>query len=169
MNEYLDIQNIVTESEVINPTDVTDLTSYFGRRKQPMYVTCPHLTVFKNACFSKKKTLFKFDSSSSALTLSSTLKTNKKDKALVCKPHANNILVVFIPFMSFVSDIEQEEGVTKSCQLNKFLTQYVYDIYLKKKSEEVIDQIDVAVRSADAWKATVLLDCTADYKPLLIV
>lgn len=71
--------------------------------------------------------------------------------------------------MGFVGDLEQEESIIKPCQLNKFLTQYVNDIYLKKKSEEIIDQIEVAVRSADAWKATVLLDCTADYKPLLIV
>lgn len=42
-------------------------------------------------------------------------------------------------------------------------------MYLKRKSDEIIEEIESAVRAADAWKATVLLDCTADYKPLLVV
>ncbi|RZC35473.1 exocyst complex component 4 [Asbolus verrucosus] len=154
LNEYLDIQNISSDSPVINTTDVTDLSSYFGRRKQPI----------------KKKSLFKFDSSCSALTLSNTLKSTKKDKMVVCKPHSNNILIIFIPFMCFIEDIEQliGEGEHGPCQLHRFITKYVSDIYLKRKSEEIIDQIEASVRAADAWKATVLLDCTADYKPLLI-
>jgi hypothetical protein len=45
------------------------------------------------------------------LTLSSTLKTTKKDKIVVCRPHSNNILVVFVPFMCFIEDIEQLMGV----------------------------------------------------------
>jgi exocyst complex component 4 len=153
LNEYLDVQNISSDAQVMTTSDVNDLSSYFGRRKQP----------------TKKKSLFKFDSSSSALTLSSTLKTTKKDKIVVCRPHSNNILVVFVPFMCFIEDIEQLMGVQNGpCLLHRFITQYVSDIYLKRKSEEIIDQIEGAVRAADAWKATVLLDCTADYKPLLI-
>lgn len=57
----------------------------------------------------------------------------------------------------------------RSCNLHQFITQHVSNVYLKRKSEEVIDQIEGAVRASDAWKATVLLDLTADYKPLLVV
>lgn len=32
-----------------------------------------------------------------------------------------------------------------------------------------MEQIDSAIRAPDAWKATVLLDVTSDYKPLLVV
>ncbi|KAJ3640807.1 hypothetical protein Zmor_027347 [Zophobas morio] len=153
LNEYLDVQNISIESQAINTSDNNDLSSYFGRRKQQ----------------TKKKSLFKFDSSSSALTLHSTLKSTKKDKIVVCKPHSSNILVMFIPFMCFIEDIEHLMGAQNgSCQLHRFITQYVSEIYLKRKSEEIIDQIEGAVRAADAWKSTVLMDYTADYKPLLI-
>lgn len=34
---------------------------------------------------------------------------------------------------------------------------------------EIMEQIDAAIRAADAWKATVLLDSTSDYKPILVV
>ncbi|EEZ97195.1 Exocyst complex component 4-like Protein [Tribolium castaneum] len=152
LNEYLDVQNTSTESHVSNKSDANDLSSYFGRRKQPI----------------KKKSLFKFDSSSSALTLSSTLKSTKKDKILVCRSHSNNILIVFIPFMCFIEEVEQVLGQNGPCQLHRFITQYVSEVYLKRKSDEIIEQIETAVRAADAWKATVLLDCTADYKPLLV-
>lgn len=96
---------------------------------------------------------------------------------------------MFIPFMCFIEDIEHLMGAqngcvhnlklvtnlknnvyhSRSCQLHRFITQYVSEIYLKRKSEEIIDQIEGAVRAADAWKSTVLMDYTADYKPLLIV
>ncbi|KAJ8961977.1 hypothetical protein NQ314_005758 [Rhamnusium bicolor] len=117
----------------------------------------------------KKIALFKFEGSSSALTLSSTLKSTKKDKVLICAPHPNNILIVFIPFMCFNEEIEQAMGIGHgSSTLHKFITQHVSNVYLKRKSDEIIDQIETAVRAADAWKATVLLDLTADYKPLLV-
>lgn len=116
----------------------------------------------------KKKTLFKFEGSSSALTLSSTIKSTVKSKLLACQPHPNNILTIFIPFMCFIDEIEQILNV-KTCALNKFLQEYVTNVYLKQKSEEIRMQIDVAVRASDAWRATVLLNASSDYKPVLNV
>lgn len=60
----------------------------------------------------KKKTVFKFDGSSSALTLQSCLKgtdasSKIKEKALVCKPDANNVMIIFVAFMCFIEEIEQ--------------------------------------------------------------
>lgn len=60
--------------------------------------------------FRKKKALFKFDGSSSALTLNTTQNLTKKDKVLICNAHPNNILVVFIPFICFTEDLEQSIG-----------------------------------------------------------
>lgn len=59
--------------------------------------------------------------------------------------------------------------VFRTCNLYQFLVQYVCNDYLKRKSSEVIDHIEAAVRASDAWKTTVLLDLSSDYKPLLAV
>lgn len=56
-----------------------------------------------------------------------------------------------------------------SCSLNLFLSKYVTEGFLNRKKAETLAQMDVAVRAADAWKATILLDVTTDYKPLLMV
>lgn len=72
--------------------------------------------------------------------------------------------------MCFIEEIEQILNI-KQCILNKFLQEYVVDVYLKQKSEEIRMQIDVAVRASDAWKTTILLDSSSssDYKPILTV
>lgn len=43
------------------------------------------------------------------------------------------------------------------------------DSFIMRKQTETLGKIDMAVRAADAWKATTLLDVTTDYKPLLVV
>lgn len=53
--------------------------------------------------------------------------------------------------------------------MRQFLANYVSNVYLKAKAEEIKEQIESAIRSSEAWKATVLLDVTSDYKPLLVV
>ncbi|XP_030764843.1 exocyst complex component 4 [Sitophilus oryzae] len=153
LNDYLDLQNMSTDLQISNVAEPGDVSTYFSRRKQQ----------------SKKKTLFKFEGSSSALSLSNALKSSKKDKVLICSPHPNNILVLFIPFMCFIEDIEQTLSMSHgTCSLYKYITQHISNIYLKRKSEEIVEQIENAFKATDAWKSTVLLDLTADYKPLLV-
>lgn len=53
--------------------------------------------------------------------------------------------------------------------MRQFLANYVLNVFLKRKANEIMEQIDAAIRAADAWKATVLLDSTSDYKPILVV
>lgn len=108
----MDLQNMSTDLQINNIVDNSDISAYFSRRKQQRYVD-DVLIWLESTCvdyFSKKKTLFKFEGSSSALTLSNALKSSKKDKVLICSPHPNNILVVFISFMCFTEDIEQMLG-----------------------------------------------------------
>ncbi|XP_019875133.2 exocyst complex component 4 [Aethina tumida] len=150
--DYLDVQNTSSDLQISSTAEVSDINSYFSRRKQQ----------------SKKKSLFKFDGSSSALTLSSTLKSSSDvGKVLICNPHPNNILVIFIPLMSFIEEMEQPMNIRQKSSLHDFINQYVTNSYLKQKSDEILNQIDTLVRSAEAWKATVLLNVTSDYKPLL--
>ncbi|KAF2896324.1 hypothetical protein ILUMI_09831 [Ignelater luminosus] len=160
LNDYLDIQNISSEPQLLdNFGNPNDISCYFSRRKQQV----------------KKKSLFKFDGSSSALTMNNNSKDiptprSNREKILVCSPDPNNITLIFIPLMCFIEEIEQSldlrQGV--SCSLNLFLSNYVTDGFLMRKRAETLAQIDIAVRAADAWKATILLDVTTDYKPLLV-
>ncbi|CAG9865173.1 unnamed protein product [Phyllotreta striolata] len=154
LTEYLDIQYMSSDMQLSDINKVNDISSYFSRRKQS----------------TKKNVLFKFEGSSSALSLSNTLKSVQKKKVFVCPPHPNNILIVFVPFVCFLDDLDQSVGVKKqgNCNLHQFLTDYVSNVYLKRKSTEILDQIESAIRMSDAWKATVLLDLTSDYKPLLV-
>lgn len=69
-----------------------------------------HFGYYNISNFSKKKTLFKFDGSSSALTLNTTQNLTKKDKVLICNAHPNNILLLFIPLLGFTEEIEQNLG-----------------------------------------------------------
>ncbi|XP_050293631.1 exocyst complex component 4 [Anthonomus grandis grandis] len=153
LSDYLDLQNMSVDFQMNSTVDHSDISAYFSRKKQQ----------------SKKKVLFKFDGSSSALGLSSALKNNKKEKVLICSPHPNNILDLFIPFMCFTEDIEQMLGMSHgSCPLYKYITQHVSSVYLKRKSDEIIGEIEKAFKAPDAWKTAVLLELSSDYKPLLV-
>lgn len=154
LSEYLDIQSMSSDMQLNDINKVSDISSYFSRRKQP----------------TKKNVLFKFEGSSSALSLSSTLKFVQKNKVLICPPHPNNILVLYIPFVCFLDELDQSVNIKKQSDSNlyQFLTDYVNNVYLKRKSEEILDQIESCIRKSDAWKATILLDLTSDYKPLLV-
>lgn len=163
LNEYLDIQNLNSSSTQVNEalvTNTNNVSSYFSRRKpQP-----------------KKKNLFKFGSSANTSGNSSAYKEGgtsltlqRREKNVVCPADPNNILHIFVPLMCFVEEIEQtmelKQGV--QCSLHQFLSAYVSDTYLTRKHLEILHKIDAVVRSPDAWKTTVLLDITTDYKPLL--
>ncbi|XP_017776973.1 PREDICTED: exocyst complex component 4 [Nicrophorus vespilloides] len=159
LNDYLDIQNITSDPQLNDSfTNPNDISSYFSRRKPQ----------------SKKKSFFKFDGSTSALTMNefkdSQVNNKKKDKILLCPADPNNILHIFVPFMCFIEDIEQilelQQGA--QCPLHKFLSDYVTDRFVTRRHIETLRKIEDTVRMADAWKSTVLLDITTDYKPLLV-
>ncbi|KAK9744568.1 hypothetical protein QE152_g7591 [Popillia japonica] len=156
LHDYLDIQNSTVDVQPNDhfTDDIENLSSYFSRRKQQP----------------KKTSLFKFDDSSSALTMNSNLKETKQDKILVCTPDINNILHIFIPLMCFVEDIEESMGLPhgSKCTLHQFLSGYVTNTFLKRKHTETKADIEEVTHTKDAWKATVLLDVTVDYKPLLV-
>ncbi|KAG5886302.1 hypothetical protein JTB14_035715 [Gonioctena quinquepunctata] len=154
LTDYLDIQNVTSVLQINNINSISDISMYFSRRKQTV----------------KRNFLFKFDDSSSALSLNNAIKSSKKDKFLICPPHPNNVLIIYTPFMCFIEELEQKMGVEPhgSSNLYQFITLHVSNAFLKRKSDEIMDQVESCVRAADAWKATILLDSSADYKPLLV-
>ncbi|XP_022913128.1 exocyst complex component 4 [Onthophagus taurus] len=157
LQDYLDMQNMSSESQSTQTfTDDDDLSVYFSRRKQPI----------------KKETLFKYSDSSSALIMSSTLKDeeSKLNKVLVCKANMDNLLFMYVPLMYFIEEIEEAMELShgSACTLNQFLSGYTKNTFLKRKNTEMRNDIEMAIQSKDAWKETVLLDVSTDYKPLLV-
>lgn len=76
----------------------------------------------------------------------------------------------FIRFFVYKRSYFLMVGMTHaSCSLYGYITQHISNVYLKRKSEEIIEQVENAFKAADAWKSTVLLDVSAGYKPLLVV
>lgn len=55
------------------------------------------------------------------------------------------------------------------CKLYDFLYTNARDHFLSIKTNEIEMKIYDILKSADAWKTTLLLDVTTDYKPLLLV
>ncbi|XP_025829668.1 exocyst complex component 4 isoform X3 [Agrilus planipennis] len=156
LNDYLDMQNMSNDSQLIpdNFSNNNDLSSYFSRRKQQ----------------TKKKALFKFDSASGSVSSGNSSKeAQASNKVLVCPADSENILTVFVPLINFVDEIEKSlELKPGSSSLNQFLSNNVKDVFLIRKRIETLNQIEAVVRAVDAWKSTILLDATTDYKPLLV-
>lgn len=162
LTDYLDIQNITTEpSLAIVFNENMDVSSYFSRRKPQSR---------------KKGHLFKYEGSSSALTMNNTdtatgLHRSAKEKVLVCSPDPNNITLIFVPMMLFVDEIEQVIGVKEpgtASQLKQFISEYISKKFLGRHKGQVHEKVENAIRAADAWKATTMIDTSREAKPLLM-
>ncbi|XP_063222641.1 exocyst complex component 4 [Bacillus rossius redtenbacheri] len=161
LTDYLDIQNMAGESQQTpasfsEPT--SDISMFFVRRKIQRQ---------------KKTPLFRFDYSSHALSINNYLKEQQKDaakykkepesavrpqrqKLLVCQPDPRNIMLVFIPLMEFVGEIERATGCAPAtpCTLSAFVADYVKEVFLGRHHALVAASIEAATKSADAWRAT---------------
>ncbi|XP_039281822.1 exocyst complex component 4 [Nilaparvata lugens] len=141
-----------------------DISAYFSRRKLQR----------------TRKSLFKFENSTYSLTKNSYLTDglnfkygdNQRQKNVVCPPSPQNITVIYIPLLQFVSDIEEATacGPDNPCQLNAFMYKYVKEVFVKRWSLGVGGRMEGATKCADAWKATTSTEVTAQRglsKPLL--
>ncbi|XP_012254294.2 exocyst complex component 4 isoform X2 [Athalia rosae] len=160
LTQYLDIQNM-GDDPFQTPTTLrepaSDINTYFARRKQQRQ---------------KNGSLFKFDSSSHAMTLNNYLKDHRysslglaetsqtldaiKEKKLVCEPDPQNITLIFRPMMKFIEEIEQALNCVPGnpCTLNTFIADYVKEVYLGRHHVIVATAIDMATKSPEAWRAT---------------
>uniref|UniRef100_A0A674MFE1 Exocyst complex component Sec8 n=1 Tax=Takifugu rubripes TaxID=31033 RepID=A0A674MFE1_TAKRU len=144
--EYLDVKNSRSATEPSSQLSYSSTGSEFA------------------AFFSKKKpqrakqSLFKFESSSHAISMSAYLREQRRElysksgelqggaddnlieggeMKFVCKPGARNITAIFQPLLRFIQEIEMNmgPGQAKQCQLRAFLTYYINDLFLNQVSD----------------------------------
>lgn len=157
IGEYLDIHNTAS-ARIATPafseaTSASDIAAFFDRKRP-----------FKP----KKFALFRFDSSSHAMSMNAYYQEQKeamKEKSefsddldlgqqlFVCPPHSNNITVIFKPMMSFINEIEQLLGLDSDqhCSLHSFLTDCV-KVFLGEVVTEVDHILDNVNKTLDTWK-----------------
>ncbi|CAL8337333.1 unnamed protein product [Arctogadus glacialis] len=122
-----------------------------------------------------KQSLFKFESSSHAISMSAYLREQRRElysksgelqggaddnlieggeMKFVCKPGARNITVIFQPLLSFIQEIEMNMGPSqaKQCQLRTFLTYYINDLFLNQVRTEINKEIESVSQTADPLK-----------------
>ena len=141
-----------------------DINSYFVRRKTAR---------------PKKTSLFRFDSSSTALSMNDYMrehveneKENKEEKVLVCPADPHNITLIFNQLMQFIQEIEKALKVQPGahCTLYAFLMDYIKDVFLGQIHVDISNSLNSASQSLDAWKsvsdAGVLRELTVS-RPLL--
>ncbi|XP_061109058.1 exocyst complex component 4 [Conger conger] len=161
--DYLDVKNSRSAAEPSAQLSYASSTSDFG------------------AFFSKKKpqrpkqSLFKFESSSHAISMSAYLREQRRElysksgelqggaddnlieggeMKFVCKPGARNITVIFQPLLRFIQEIELNMGPSqaKQCQLRNFLTYYINDLFLNQVRTEINKEIETVTKVSDPLK-----------------
>ena len=141
-----------------------DINSYFVRRKTAR---------------PKRTSLFRFDSSSTALSMNDYLrehvendKETKEEKVLVCPADPHNITLIFNQLMQFIQEIEKALKVQPGahCTLYAFLMDYIKDVFLGQIHVDISNSLNSASQSLDAWKSVtdteVLRDLSVS-RPLL--
>ena len=136
-----------TATSYSEPT--ADINSYFVRRKVQK---------------TKKSQLFRFDSSSTALSMNDYLREHqeegegaKEEKVLVCDANPHNITLIFSQLMQFIQEIEKALKVAPGthCTLYAFLMDYIKDVFLGQIHVDISNSLNSASQSLDAWKAVV--------------
>jgi len=125
-----------------------DINSYFVRRKTAR---------------PKRSPLFRFDSSSTALSMNDYLQhldtaeteQGKEKKVLVCDANPHNITLIFNQLMQFIQEIEKALKCPPGshCTLYAFLMDYIKDVFLGQIHVDISKSLDSASQSLDAWKS----------------
>ncbi|XP_028304846.1 exocyst complex component 4 isoform X1 [Gouania willdenowi] len=161
--EYLDVKNSRNASEPSAQLSYASTGSEFAAffaKKRPQRA---------------KQSLFKFESSSHAISMSAYLREQRRElysksgelqggaddnlieggeMKFVCKPGARNITVIFQPLLRFIQEIEMNmgPGQAKQCQLRAFLTYYINDLFLNQVRTEINKEIESVSKTADPLK-----------------
>uniref|UniRef100_A0A8C6P6D1 Exocyst complex component Sec8 n=1 Tax=Nothobranchius furzeri TaxID=105023 RepID=A0A8C6P6D1_NOTFU len=161
--EYLDVKNSRSSSEpsaqLAYASTGSEFAAFFAK-KRPQRV---------------KQSLFKFESSSHAISMSAYLREQRRElysksgelqggaddnlieggeMKFVCKPGARNITVIFQPLLRFIQEVETNmgPGQAKQCQLRAFLTYYIHDLFLNQVRTEINKEIEAVSKVADPLK-----------------
>ncbi|CAB3976804.1 Exocyst complex component 4 [Paramuricea clavata] len=173
LSDYLDIQNVQSPH---HPTPASfsesdmDISSFFSLKK-------------KGAAPPRKIPLFRFEGSSSSLSMNTYIREKRQEAAspfsmseedpygsqmyktrpeLLCPPSMKNITVIFRPVMKFVVTVESSINYEPKmrCILYQFITDYVKDVYVGEKQYEINQQIDSVTKGNDGFKTLVSASVT---------
>ncbi|KAK2519314.1 Exoc4 [Columba livia] len=163
LTEYLDMKNTRTASEpsaqLSYASSGREFAAFFAKKKPQR----------------PKNPLFKFESSSHAISMSAYLREQRRElysrsgelqggpddnliegggSKFVCKPGARNITIIFHPLLRFIQEIEHamELGPTKQCPLREFLTMYIKNIFLNQVLAEINKEIEGVTKASDPLK-----------------
>ncbi|XP_009288709.1 PREDICTED: exocyst complex component 4 [Aptenodytes forsteri] len=163
LTEYLDMKNTRTASEPSTQLSYAssgrEFAAFFAKKKPQR----------------PKNPLFKFESSSHAISMSAYLREQRRElysrsgelqggpddnliegggSKFVCKPGARNITIIFHPLLRFIQEIEHamELGPTKQCPLREFLTMYIKNIFLSQVLAEINKEIEGVTKASDPLK-----------------
>ncbi|XP_072713260.1 exocyst complex component 4 isoform X1 [Ciconia boyciana] len=163
LTEYLDMKNTRTASEpsaqLSYASSGREFAAFFAKKKPQR----------------PKTPLFKFESSSHAISMSAYLREQRRElysrsgelqggpddnliegggSKFVCKPGARNITIIFHPLLRFIQEIEHamELGPTKQCPLREFLTMYIKNIFLNQVLAEINKEIEGVTKASDPLK-----------------
>uniref|UniRef100_A0A8C8R778 Exocyst complex component Sec8 n=1 Tax=Pelusios castaneus TaxID=367368 RepID=A0A8C8R778_9SAUR len=163
LTEYLDMKNTHTASEpsaqLSYASSGREFATFFAKKKPQR----------------PKNPLFKFESSSHAISMSAYLREQRRElysrsgelqggpdddliegggSKFVCKPSARNITVIFHPLLRFIQEIEHALGLgpTKQCPLREFLTMYIKNIFLNQVLAEINKEIEGVTKASDPLK-----------------
>uniref|UniRef100_A0A0P6K6F7 Exocyst complex component Sec8 n=1 Tax=Heterocephalus glaber TaxID=10181 RepID=A0A0P6K6F7_HETGA len=163
LTEYLDMKNTHTASEPSAPLSYAstgrEFAAFFAKKKPQR----------------PKNSLFKFESSSHAISMSAYLREQRRElysrsgelqggpddnliegggTKFVCKPGARNITVIFHPLLRFIQEIEHALGLgpAKQCPLREFLTVYIKNIFLNQVLAEINKEIEGVTKTSDPLK-----------------
>uniref|UniRef100_A0A8D3E7Q5 Exocyst complex component Sec8 n=1 Tax=Scophthalmus maximus TaxID=52904 RepID=A0A8D3E7Q5_SCOMX len=161
--EYLDVKNSRSATEpsaqLSYASTGSEFAAFFAKKKPQR----------------AKQSLFKFESSSHAISMSAYLREQRRElysksgelqggaddnlieggeMKFVCKPGARNITVIFQPLLRFIQEIEMNmgPGQAKQCQLRAFLTYYINDLFLNQVRAEINKDIEAVSKTADPLK-----------------
>ncbi|XP_014738008.1 PREDICTED: exocyst complex component 4 [Sturnus vulgaris] len=163
LTEYLDMKNTRTASEpsaqLSYASSGREFAAFFAKKKPQR----------------PKNPLFKFESSSHAISMSAYLREQRRElysrsgelqggpddnliegggSKFVCKPGARNITIIFHPLLRFIQEIElaMELGPAKQCPLREFLTVYIKNIFLSQVLAEINKEIEGVTKASDPLK-----------------
>ncbi|XP_046728742.1 exocyst complex component 4 isoform X2 [Silurus meridionalis] len=159
--DYLDVKNTRSAAEPSAQLSYASTGGDFGAffaKKKPVR---------------PKQSLFKFESSSHAISMSAYLREQRRElysksgelqggaddnlieggeTKFLCKPGARNITVIFQPLLRFIQEIELSMGSGKQCQLRTFLTYYIKELFLNQVRTETNKEIEIVTKVADPLK-----------------
>ena len=169
LTDYLDFKSKNSLSMNPNTSETStaatsaDINSFFVRRKTQR---------------TKRESLFRFDDSSTAMTMKDYLKEQSVDeqrstkRSLICAANPHNITPIYPQLMEFIGVIETalKPDPGTHCTLYAFLMDYIKDVFLGQIHVDNGDALNSASVSLDSWKAITDSDVLRDLgvqRPLL--